>query len=88
MKNTTNYGKIIAITLSVVTSACAIAFVIYRLFRNLIEFCNTYEVPQDDDLDLCELEEEDYCDEEDEEIDVEEIEIGEDDAEEAEIEAE
>ncbi len=58
MKNTTNYGKIIAITLSVVTSACAIAFVIYRLFRNLIEFCNTYEIPEEDELDFAELEEE------------------------------
>ena len=58
MKNTTNYGKIIAITLSVVTSACAIAFVIYRLFRNLIEFCNTYEIPkEEDEPDLGELEE-------------------------------
>ena len=64
MKNTTNYGKIIAITLSVVTSACAIAFVIYRLFRNLIEFCNTYEIPkEEDELDLVELEE-DCLDEE------------------------
>ncbi len=63
MKNTTNYGKIIAITLSVVTSACAIAFVIYRLFRNLIEFCNTYEIPEEDELDLAELEE-DCSDEE------------------------
>ena len=58
MKNRTNYGKIIAITLSVVTSACAIAFVIYRLFRNLIEFCNTYEIPEEDEGDFCELEEE------------------------------
>ena len=57
MKNNTNYGKIIAITLSVVTSACAIAFVIYRLFRNLIEFCNTYQVEEDDELDFAELEE-------------------------------
>jgi len=57
MKNTTNYGKIIAITLSVITSACAIAFVIYRLFRNLIEFCNTYEIPEEEELDFGELEE-------------------------------
>ena len=65
MKNTTNYGKIIAITLSVVTSACAIAFVIYRLFRNLIEFCNTYEIPEEEELDFAELEED--CSDEDEE---------------------
>lgn len=58
---TTNYGKIIAITLSVVTCACAIAFVLYRLFRNLIEFCNTYELPEEEDLDFAELEEEDVC---------------------------
>lgn len=61
MKNNTNYGKIIAITLSIVTSACAIAFVIYRLFRNLIEFCNTYQIPEEeelDELDFAELEEE------------------------------
>ena len=64
MKNQTNYGKIIAITLSIVTSACAIAFVIYRLFRNLIEFCNTYQIPEEDELDFCELEEDDF-DEED-----------------------
>ena len=60
MKNETNYGKIIAITLSIITSACAIAFVIYRLFRNLIEFCNTYEIPEMEDfdeLDFSELEE-------------------------------
>ncbi len=61
MKNNTNYGKIIAITLSIITSACAIAFVIYRLFRNLIEFCNTYQIPEVeefDELDFSELEEE------------------------------
>ena len=56
MKHTTNYGKIIAITLSIVTSACAIAFVIYRLFRNLIEFCNTYQLPEEEEFDLAELE--------------------------------
>ena len=57
MKNNTNYGKIIAITLSIVVSACAIAFVIYRLFRNLIKFCHTYQVPEQEEFDLCELEE-------------------------------
>ncbi len=62
MKNNTNYGKIIAITLSVVTCACAIAFVLYRLFRNLIEFCNTYELPEEEELDFAELEE-DCCEE-------------------------
>lgn len=61
MKNETNYGKIIAITLSIITCAGAIAFVIYRLFRNLVEFCNTYEVPEIEDfdeVDFSELEEE------------------------------
>ena len=57
---TTNYGKIIAITLSVVPCACAIAFVLYRLFRTLIEFCNTYELPEEEELDFAELEE-DVC---------------------------
>jgi hypothetical protein len=61
MKNENNYGKIIAITLSIITCASAIAFVIYRLFRNLIEFCNTYEIPEMeefDELDFSDLEEE------------------------------
>ena len=60
MKNETNYGKIIAVTLSVITCACTIAFVLYRLFRNLITFCNTYQLTEEDDLDLelDELEEE------------------------------
>lgn len=69
MKNENNYGKIIAITLSIITCAGAIAFVIYRLFRNLIEFCNTYEIPAEeefDELDFSELE-----DEPDEEIVIE-----------------
>lgn len=59
MEEKTNYGKIIAITLAVITSATAIAFVLYRLFRNLITFCNTYVNPDEayDELDLDELEE-------------------------------
>ena len=65
MKDQTNYGKIIAITLSVITCACTIAFVLYRLFRNLIKFCNTYQLDEEDDLelDLSELEEELFDDE-------------------------
>ena len=64
MSEKTNYGKIIAITLAVITSACTIAFVIYRLFRNLITFCNTYTVPEkDEELALDEVEEI-LCDEE------------------------
>ena len=60
MEERTNYGKIIAITIAIITSACTIAFVIYRLFRNLIEFCNTYTVPEkkEAELTLSELEEE------------------------------
>lgn len=59
MNERTNYGKIIAITLAVITSACSIAFVIYRLFRNIITFCNTYRVPEekDSELDIDEIEE-------------------------------
>ena len=59
MNEKTNYGKIIAITLAVITSACSIAFVIYRLFRNIITFCNTYRVPEDEvcELDIEEIEE-------------------------------
>ena len=57
MKNENNYGKIIAITLSIITCASAIAFVIYRLFRNLIEFCNTYEISEPEEWDDPELSE-------------------------------
>lgn len=66
MKNKTNYGKIIAITLSIITCASAIAFVIYRLLRNLVEFCNTYQLPEEADLselDFCELEEDEPAEE-------------------------
>lgn len=69
MKNRTNYGKIIAITLSVLTCACAIAFVLYRLFRNLVEFCNNYKLPEEEiELDLCELDEDEAVEEDAEEI--------------------
>lgn len=47
MERKTNYGKIIAITLSIVTASCAIAFVLYRLIRNLISFCTVYEEPEE-----------------------------------------
>ena len=84
MGEKTNYGKIIAITLAVITSATAIAFILYRLFRNLITFCNTYVVPEEeyDELDIDELEE--LLEEEDEDIPAEEIVVeGEFDTEEA-----
>lgn len=45
MERKTNYGKIVAITMSVVAASCAIAFVLYRLIRNLISFCTVYEEP-------------------------------------------
>ncbi len=69
MKNETNYGKIIAVTLSIITCACTISYVLYRLFRNLIRFCNTYQLTEEDDLDLdlSELDEELFEDEEPEE---------------------
>ena len=73
MGEKTNYGKIIAITLAVITSATAIAFILYRLFRNLITFCNTYVVPEEEieELDIDELEE--LLEEEDEDLPAEEI---------------
>lgn len=47
MEHKTNYGKIIAITLSIITAASAIAFVLYRLLRNLITFCTVGEDPEE-----------------------------------------
>ena len=86
MNERTNYGKIIAITLAVITSACSIAFVIYRLFRNLITFCNTYRVPEEEsELELDEVEEI-LCDEEAEEAPAEEDAPAEDAAEQADAE--
>lgn len=60
MSEKTNYGKIIAITLSVITAAAAIAFVVYRLVRNLITFCTVYDDPDEveDCIDFDEIEEE------------------------------
>ena len=59
MEQKTNYGKIIAITLSVIAAASAIAFVLYRLLRNLITFCTVYDDPDDgeDCLDFDETDE-------------------------------
>ncbi|MBQ9801496.1 MAG: hypothetical protein IJW51_00270 [Clostridia bacterium] len=59
MEQKTNYGKIIAITLSVIAAASAIAFVLYRLLRNLIEFCTVYDDPDEveDCLDFDEMDE-------------------------------
>lgn len=59
MEQKTNYGKIFAITLSVIAAASAIAFVLYRLLRNLITFCTVYDDPDDteDCLDFDETDE-------------------------------
>ena len=59
MEQKTNYGKIFAITLSVIAAASAIAFVLYRLLRNLIAFCTVYDDPDDteDRLDFDETDE-------------------------------
>ncbi len=77
MEEKTNYGKIIAITLSVITAATAIAFVLYRLLRNLITFCTVYDDPEEveDCLDFDEVEEaataeEDTCIDETSDVDV------------------
>ena len=53
-KKSTNYGKIIAITLSVVAAASAIAFVVYKLLKKYTEDL-VYDC--DDLLDEC-----DECD--------------------------
>ena len=62
-ENNTNYGKIIAITLAIITSAAAIGFVLARVLRSVISFCNTYSAEDEElcceDLDISELEEED-----------------------------
>ena len=59
MEHKTNYGKIIAITISIITAASAIAFVVYRLLRNLITFCAVGDDPEevDDCLDFDEQDE-------------------------------
>lgn len=59
MEERTNYGKIIAITLAIITAASAISFVIYKLVRRLIAFCNVYDNPeeQDDIADFDEIDE-------------------------------
>lgn len=53
-KKSTNYGKIIAITISVVAAASAIAFVVYKLIKRYTEDL-VYDC--DDLLDEC-----DECD--------------------------
>ncbi|MBE6703313.1 MAG: hypothetical protein E7585_07895 [Ruminococcaceae bacterium] len=60
----TNYGKIVAITLAVVTAASAIAYVIYRLCRNFFSFCDSYREDEieDTDFDFDEIDEEELDD--------------------------
>ena len=61
MGKKTNYGKIIAITLAVISAASAIAYVIYRLARNFFTFCDSY---YEEELDSAELDLDDLLDEE------------------------
>ena len=60
----TNYGKIIAITIAVISAASAIAYVIYRLCRNLFVFCDSYREDEieDSDFDFDEIDEEELDD--------------------------
>ena len=51
-KNTTNYGKIVAITLAVISAASAIAYVIYRLCRNFFKFCDSYREDEIEEADF------------------------------------
>lgn len=50
MEKKTNYGKIIAITLAVITAASAIAFVIYKLFVKDLAKCYCCEECDEDFL--------------------------------------
>ncbi|MBR6726683.1 MAG: hypothetical protein IKM08_00685 [Clostridia bacterium] len=52
MKEKNNYGKIVAITLAVISAATAIAYVIYRLCRNFFTFCDAYRADEIDDVDF------------------------------------
>ncbi len=76
MKEKNNYGKIIAITLAVISAASAIAYVIYRLCRNFFTFCDAYRADEidDTDFDFDELDEdfdEDFVIVDDEELEAE-----------------
>lgn len=51
-ENKTNYGKIIAVTIAVISAASAIAYVIYRLCRNFFTFCDSYREDEIDDADF------------------------------------
>lgn len=51
-ENKTNYGKIIAITIAVISAASTIAYVIYRLCRSFFTFCDSYREDELDDADF------------------------------------
>jgi hypothetical protein len=58
MQEKTNYGKIIAVTLAVITATTTIAYVLYRLARNLFTFCSAYQEEEEGGfLDFDEMEE-------------------------------
>ena len=63
-ENKTNYGKIIAITLAVISAASAIAYVIYRLCRSFFAFCDSYREDEleDADFDFDEIDEDEIDD--------------------------
>lgn len=67
-KKSTNYGKIIAITLATVAGVCAVAFVVYKLIKkytedlvydcdDLLEECDDCDIAIED----AEAEEEECC---------------------------
>ena len=60
----TNYGKIVAITLAVISAGSAIAYVIYRLCRNFFKFCDSYRENEieDTDFDFDEIDEDELDD--------------------------
>lgn len=60
----TNYGKIVAITIAVISAASAIAYVIYRLCRNFFTFCDSYREDEieDADFDFDEIDEDELDD--------------------------
>ena len=65
MEKKTNYGKIIAITLAVISAASAIAYVIYRLARNFFTFCDSY---YEDDIEAADLDIDDVLDEDEDDL--------------------
>ena len=75
-ENKTNYGKIIAITIAVISAASAIAYVIYRLCRSFFTFCDSYREDEIDDADF------DFDEIDDDEIDKDLLILDEEEAEE------